>query len=120
MDKIAISEKFSLFSDHWRPKIIAQLNGQDVKVVKFKGEFVWHSHQNEDELFLIWHGKMRVDFRDRSVELQQGELLVVQRGVEHRTSADEEVEVILFEPAQTRNTGNIADEYFTAPTGSRV
>jgi mannose-6-phosphate isomerase-like protein (cupin superfamily) len=120
MVKIDIAEKFSLFSDYWRPKIVAQLNGQEVKLVKFKGEFVWHHHESEDELFLVWRGRMRVDFRDRSVDLKDGEFLVVKRGVEHRTVAEEEAEVILFEPAETRNTGNITDEHFTAPSGSTV
>jgi mannose-6-phosphate isomerase-like protein (cupin superfamily) len=120
MVKIDIAEKFSLFSDQWRPKIVAQLNGQEVKLVKFKGEFVWHHHESENELFLVWRGRMRVDFRDRSVDLKEGEFLVVHRGVEHRTVAEEEAEVILFEPADTRNTGNITDEHFTAPSGSTV
>jgi mannose-6-phosphate isomerase-like protein (cupin superfamily) len=120
MVKIDIAEKFSLFSDYWRPKIVAQLNGQEVKLVKFKGEFVWHHHESEDELFLVWRGRMRVDFRDRSVDLKEGEFLVVHRGVEHRTVAEEEAEVILFEPADTRNTGNITNEHFTAPSGSTV
>lgn len=120
MVKIDIAEKFSLFSDQWRPKIVAQLNGQEVKLVKFKGEFVWHHHESEDELFLVWRGRMRVDFRDRSVDLKEGEFLVVHRGVEHRTVAEEEAEVILFEPADIRNTGNITDEHFTAPSGSTV
>jgi mannose-6-phosphate isomerase-like protein (cupin superfamily) len=120
MVKIDIAEKFSRFSDHWRPKIVAQLNGQEVKLVKFKGEFVWHHHENEDELFLVWRGRMRVDFRDRSVDLNEGEFLVVKRGVEHRTVAEEEAEVILFEPADTRNTGNVTNDHFTAPSGSTV
>ncbi len=120
MVKIDIAEKFSLFSDHWRPKIVAHLNGQEVKLVKFKGEFVWHHHEKEDELFLVWRGRMRVDFRNRSVNLKTGEFLVVPRGVEHRTVAEEEAEVILFEPAETRNTGNIANDYFTAPSGGTI
>ena len=120
MVKIDIAEKFSLFSDHWRPKIVAQLNAQEVKLVKFKGEFVGHHHENEDELFLVWRGRMKVDFRDHSVDLKEGEFLVVQRGVEHRTVAEEEAEVILFEPADTRNTGKITNDYFTAPSGSTV
>lgn len=120
MTKIDIKEKFSLFSEHWRPKTVATLNGQDVKLVKFKGEFVWHHHEKEDELFLVWRGNMRIDFVDRSVHLREGEFLVVQRGVEHRTVADEEVEVILFEPSDTRNTGNIMDDFFTAPSGGIV
>ncbi len=120
MVKINIAEKFSLFNDQWRRKIVAQLKGQEVKLVKFKREFVWRHHENEDELFLVWRGGLRVDFRDRSVDLKEGEFLDVQRGVEHRTVAEEETEVILFEPADTRNTGNIANDYFTAPSGSAV
>lgn len=119
MDKVVIAEKFSLFSDHWRPKIVARLNGQEVKLVKFKGEFVWHHHENEDELFLVWRGRMRIDFRGRSIDLNEGEFFVVQRGIEHRTIADEEAEVILFEPANTRNTENITDEFFTAPPATK-
>jgi mannose-6-phosphate isomerase-like protein (cupin superfamily) len=114
---INLNEKFSLFSDYWRPKVVAALNGQEVKVVKFKGEFVWHHHEHEDELFLVWKGTFRVEFRDHVVTLRVGELIVVPHGVEHRTVAEEEVEVIIFEPAATRNTGNIADDTFTAPPG---
>jgi mannose-6-phosphate isomerase-like protein (cupin superfamily) len=117
---INIAEKFSLFSDHWRPKVIAALNGQEVKLVKLKGEFVWHRHDREDELFLVWKGEFNVEFRDHTVTLRPGELIVVPRGVEHRTAAAEEVEVIVFEPAATRNTGNIIDDTFTAPTGASV
>lgn len=117
---INLNQKFSLFSDHWRPKVVAELNGQEVKLVKFKGEFVWHHHERQDELFLVWKGRFRVEFRDRSVELNAGEFLVVPRGVEHRTVADEEVEVIIFEPAETRNTGNITDGKFTAPVGDTI
>jgi mannose-6-phosphate isomerase-like protein (cupin superfamily) len=120
MNKIDIAEKFSLFSDHWRPQIVAQLNGQEVKLVKFKGEFVWHHHENEDELFLVWRGSIRVEFRAHSVDLKAGEFFVVQRGHEHRTVAEEEAEVILFEPAGTRNTGNVTNDHFTAPSGSTV
>jgi mannose-6-phosphate isomerase-like protein (cupin superfamily) len=90
------------------------LNGQEVKLVKFKGEFVWHQHAGEDELFLVWKGSFRVEFRDRSLTLKEGELLVIPRGIEHRTAADEEAEVVLFEPAGTRNTGNIVHEKLTA------
>ena len=98
----------------------AQLNGQEVKLVKFKGEFVWHHHDEQDEMFLVWKGRFRVEFRDRTVELHAGELLVVPRGIEHRTAADEEVEVVLFEPAETRNTGNISDDTYTAPSGVSI
>lgn len=118
--KVNLKEKFDLFAEHWRPKVVAELNGQEVKLVKFKGEFVWHHHDSEDELFLVWKGHFRVEFRDHSVELHEGEFLVVPRGVEHRTIADEEVEVILFEPAATRNTGNVIDDRLTAPAGSTI
>lgn len=105
MDKINLSQKFSLFSQHWSPKIVAELNGQHVKLVKFQGPFVWHSHEQEDELFYVVRGGFRMEFRDRNVELRAGDLLVVPRGTEHRPVADEEVEVMLFEPASTVNTG---------------
>lgn len=117
---VNLNQKFSLFSDHWRPKVVAELNGQEVKLVKFKGEFVWHHHENQDELFLVWKGRFRVEFRDHTVELNAGEFLVVPRGIEHRTVADEQVEVIIFEPADTRNTGNVADDRFTAPAGDAI
>jgi mannose-6-phosphate isomerase-like protein (cupin superfamily) len=110
MQKIDLAEKFSRFSDHWSPKIVAELNGQQVKLVKFQGEFVWHSHANEDELFFVVRGAFRMEFRDRSVELREGEMLVVPRGVEHRPVAREEVCVMLFEPAATVNTGNAGGE----------
>lgn len=115
MDPIRIDDKFALFHEHWRPKIVAELNGQEVKVVKAQGTFPWHHHEDADEMFLVWRGRLRVEFLDRVVELGPGELLVVPRGVEHRTAAREEAEVLLFEPAETRNTGNIEDEQFTAP-----
>jgi mannose-6-phosphate isomerase-like protein (cupin superfamily) len=117
---VNLNHKFSLFSEYWRPKTAAQLNGQEVKLVKFKGEFVWHHHDSQDEMFLVWKGSFRVEFCDHTVELHAGELLVVPRGIEHRTAADEEVEVILFEPAETRNTGNISDNTFTAPGGISI
>jgi mannose-6-phosphate isomerase-like protein (cupin superfamily) len=117
---INLNQKFSLFSEHWRPKVVAELNGQEVKLVKFKGEFVWHHHESQDELFLVWKGRFRVEFRDHSVELREGEFLVVPRGLEHRTVAEEEVEVVIFEPAETRNTGNITDDEFTAPAGDSI
>lgn len=120
IEKIDISKKFALFYEYWRPKIVAELNGQEVKLVKFKGEFVWHHHDIEDELFLVWRGSFRVEFRDHIVELKQGELLVVDRGIEHRTVADEEVEVLIFEPQATCNTGDITDEHFTAPIGTKI
>ncbi|MBA2269202.1 MAG: cupin domain-containing protein [Verrucomicrobiota bacterium] len=120
MMKVNLTKKFAAFSEHWRPKIVGELNGQEVKLAKFKGEFVWHRHEEADEMFLVWRGQMRVEFRDRAVELNAGEFLVVPRGVEHRTVAEEEAEVVLFEPAATRNTGNVEDDRLTAPAGVRV
>jgi mannose-6-phosphate isomerase-like protein (cupin superfamily) len=120
MKKTNITEKFGLFNEHWRPKVVASLNGQEVKLVKFKGEFLWHHHDHEDELFLVWKGELRVEFRDHTIHLNAGEFVVVPRGTEHRTVAEEEVEVILFEPAATRNTGNRIDDRLTAPTGARI
>jgi mannose-6-phosphate isomerase-like protein (cupin superfamily) len=117
---VNLNQKFSAFSEHWRPKVVAELNGQEVKLVKCKGEFVWHQHDEQDEMFLVWKGNFRVEFRDRAVELSAGEFLVVPRGIEHRTAAEEEVEVVIFEPAETRNTGNIADDKFTAPDGVAI
>lgn len=105
-EKIGLAEKFGQFSAHWSPKIVAELNGQEVKLVKFLGEFVWHSHEREDELFLVIRGSFRMEFRDRTVELREGEMIVVPRGMEHRPVAGEEVWVLLFEPAATLNTGN--------------
>jgi len=117
---INLQEKFALFHEHWRPKVIAELNGQEVKLVKFQGEFPWHHHETEDELFLVWRGRFRVEFRDHVVELGPGEMVVVPHGVEHRTAADEEAEVLIFEPAATRNTGSVDSEGFTAPNGVRI
>jgi mannose-6-phosphate isomerase-like protein (cupin superfamily) len=120
IEKVDLAEKFASFTEHWRPKIVGELNGQEVKVVKFKGEFVWHQHEDADEMFLVWRGRMRVEFRERTVELAPGELLIVPRGIEHRTAAEEETEVLLFEPAATRNTGNVSDDRFTAPGGVKI
>jgi len=107
--KVNLAEKFARFSAHWQPKVVGELNGQHVKLVKFQGPFTWHHHEHEDELFLVVRGRFRMEFRDHAVELEQGELLIVPRGVEHRPVADEEVEVLLFEPAGTLNTGNVRD-----------
>lgn len=120
MDKISLDEKFALFDEHWRPKVVAELNGQEIKLVKAQGTFPWHRHEYEDELFFVWRGRFRIEYRDHIVELGPGELAVVPRGVEHRTAADEEAEVLIFEPAEVRNTGNVADERFTAPLGARI
>ena len=117
MNKVSLSEKFAMIHEHWRPKVVAQLNGQEVKLVKFEGVFPWHHHEQEDEMFLVWRGRATIEFRDGRVTLKAGESCVVPRGVEHRTMADAEAEVLVFEPAETRNTGNIVDETFTAPDG---
>lgn len=110
MEKINLREKFSLFSEHWSPRIAGELNGQQVKLSKFQGAFTWHHHENEDELFLVVKGRFRMELRDRTIELEEGEFLIVPRGVEHRPVADEEVHVLLFEPASTLNTGNVENE----------
>lgn len=110
MDKVNLSEKFSLFNEPWSPRIIGELNGQHVKAVKLKGEFVWHHHENEDELFLVTKGKLKMEFREKTIEVNEGEFIIVPRGVEHRPVADEEVLVVLFEPASTLNTGNVENE----------
>lgn len=121
MSPISLPDKFALITEHWRPKVVAQLNGQELKLVKFAGVFPWHHHAHEDELFLVWRGQMTIEFRDRAaVTLAPGELCVVPRGVEHRTLADTEAEVLVFEPAATRNTGNVTDATFTAPDGIPV
>lgn len=117
---VNLTQKFSLFKEHWRPKVVARLNNQEVKLVKCKGEFLWHQHDDEDELFLVWKGRLRIEFRDRVTELRPGELLVVPRATEHRTVAEEESEVIVFEPAGTRNTGNVSDGTLTAVSGVSV
>jgi mannose-6-phosphate isomerase-like protein (cupin superfamily) len=118
--RINLDEKFALFTEHWRPKTIAALNGQEIKVIKVKGEFPWHQHEKEDEFFLVWKGKFRVEFRDHIVELQPGECVVVPHGVEHRTCADEEAEILCFEPAGVVNTGNVTDATYTAPGGVSI
>jgi mannose-6-phosphate isomerase-like protein (cupin superfamily) len=110
MHKINLAEKFGLFAEPWKPKIVAELNGQHVKLVKIRGEFVWHHHEREDELFYVVRGWFRMDFRDRSVVLREGEMIVVPRGVEHRPVADEECSILLFEPASTLNTGSAGGE----------
>ena len=109
MERIRIADKFAAFSDTWSPKIVAELNGQQVKAARLHGEFVWHHHAQEDELFLVVRGRLRILFRDREVELEAGDMCVVPRGVEHKPVADEPCEVLLFEPASTLNTGNAED-----------
>jgi mannose-6-phosphate isomerase-like protein (cupin superfamily) len=110
MSTIRLADKLSAFQEHFSPKVIAELNGQEVKVVKFRGSFVWHHHDNEDELFLVLAGRFRMDFRDKEVWVETGELIVVPRGTEHCPHADEEVSLLLFEPASTLNTGNVQNE----------
>lgn len=110
IDKINLGEAFARIHQHWSPTIAAELNGQMVKLVKFQGEFVWHHHEHEDEMFLVHRGEFVMEFRDRRVELRAGDFIIVPRGVEHRPVAIQEAEVILFEPASTLNTGNVQNE----------
>ncbi|MCY7379508.1 MAG: cupin domain-containing protein [Gemmatimonadaceae bacterium] len=110
MEKVNLAEKFARFTAHWQPKIVGELNGQQVKLAKFAGPFEWHRHEREDELFLVVRERFRMEFRDRDIELEVGEFLIVPRGVEHRPVADAEVEVLLFEPAGTLNTGNVRSD----------
>jgi mannose-6-phosphate isomerase-like protein (cupin superfamily) len=109
IEKVNLGSRFAQFTEQWSPKIVAELNGQMVKLVKFQGDFVWHHHDNEDELFLVVAGRMRMDFRDRDVWLEPGEMIVVPRGVEHKPFAEGEAHVLLFEPATTLNTGNVVN-----------
>ncbi len=117
MDKISLSEKFSSFTDLWNPRIIADLNEDQIKLVKVKGDFIWHHHENEDELFMVLKGKLLMDFRDhpdstaiKTIEIKAGEIIVVPKGVEHRPHADDEVHVMLIEPKTVTNTGNEENE----------
>ena len=110
MKKINLPEKFSLFSEHWTPKVVAELNGQHVKLAKLKGEFIWHKHKDEDELFMVIKGVLKIEFRDSVIEIKENEMLVVPRGVEHKPIAQEEVWLMMFEPAGTLNTGTEQNE----------
>lgn len=110
MEKVNITEKLSQFADHWNPRIIGELNGQQVKAAKLKGEFFFHHHEHEDELFLVIKGTLKMEFRDKTILIHPGEFLIVPRGVDHKPIAEEEVELLLFEPASTLNTGNIENE----------
>jgi mannose-6-phosphate isomerase-like protein (cupin superfamily) len=112
--KVNVQQKLALFDQHWSPKIVGELNGQYVKLVKFQGPFVWHHHDNEDELFLVVKGRLRMEFPDRSEWLEEGEFIIVPRGVEHRPVAEAEAHVLLFEPVSTLNTGNIENELTVA------
>jgi mannose-6-phosphate isomerase-like protein (cupin superfamily) len=120
VQKINLAERFGRITEHWRPKIVAELNGQVVRLVKVQGEFVWHRHAAEDELFYVVRGQLRIDFRDGPVTLGPGEMLVVPHGVEHRPVAEEECELLLFEPAEVRNTGDVEHPTLTAPRDARV
>jgi len=110
VEKVNVAEKFKEIEDYWNPRIVGELNGQQVKLVRLKGEFVWHHHENEDEMFLVVKGKFRIEFHDRQVWLNEGEFIVVPRNVEHRPVAEEDAHVLLFEPASTLNTGNVRNE----------
>jgi mannose-6-phosphate isomerase-like protein (cupin superfamily) len=110
MEKVKFEEKFSLFNDYWSPKIVGELNGQLVKFAKFKNEFVWHKHDDEDEMFFVLKGTLTIEFRDKKVELQANEFIIVPRGTEHKPMAAEEVWVMLFEPKTTLNTGDTEGE----------
>lgn len=120
MEKVSLAEKFALINEHWRPKVVGELNDQEVKIVKFQGEFPWHHHEHEDEMFMAISGDFRLEFRDKTIELKPGEFMIVPRGVEHRPVAEKEVEVLLFEPKNVLNTGNISDQQFTAPIGDKI
>ena len=107
MKKININQKFNLFNDHWNPKIVAELNGQNVKLAKVKGEFVWHNHEDQDELFFVYKGTLIIEFRDKEVKLNEGDMIVVPKGVDHKPKAKDEVWLILFEPNNILHTGNV-------------
>jgi quercetin dioxygenase-like cupin family protein len=117
---IDLTEKFAAIPDHWRPRVAARLNGQDVRLVKVQGVFPWHSHADAEEMFLVWKGRFRVEFRDRIETLAPGQFIVVPRGVEHRTGADDEAEVLIFEPSEVINTGDAPVSAFTAPQDQTV
>jgi mannose-6-phosphate isomerase-like protein (cupin superfamily) len=110
MKKVNIQDKLDQFQEHWSPKIVGELNGQQVKLAKLKGEFLWHKHDHEDELFYVVHGHLRIELRDKTLDLFPGEFCIIPRGVEHKPVAKEEVSIMLFEPASTLNTGNVIDE----------
>ena len=109
MEKVNLTKKLALFNDYWSPKVVGELNGQHVKLVKLQGEFVWHHHDAEDELFLVIKGQLTIRFRDRDIILDEGEFLIIPRGVEHKPVAEAEVHILLFEPQNTLNTGNVRD-----------
>lgn len=110
MEKVNLIQKFESFNEHWSPKIVGELNGQHVRLVKVQGEFVWHQHEGEDEFFMVIKGKLKLEFRDRVVELSENEIMIVPREVEHKPVAEDEAWILLFEPASTVNTGNVQNE----------
>lgn len=110
INKVNIAEKLSHISDHWNPRVAGELNGQQVKLVKVSGEFIWHKHDDEDEMFLVIDGNFKMELRDKTIQLQPGEFVIIPRGVEHRPVAEGEVSIMLFEPATTLNTGNVKNE----------
>jgi mannose-6-phosphate isomerase-like protein (cupin superfamily) len=110
MEKINLYQKFNLFSEHWSPKIIGELNDQQIKLGKFQGEFVWHKHDNEDEAFFVMKGSFNMELRDKTIVLNEGDMVVIPKGVEHRPVAENEAWVMMFEPATTLNTGNVINE----------
>ena len=113
IDKINIQEKLDSFNDYWNPRIAGRLNGQLIKLVKFKGEFVWHKHDNEDEMFLVLHGSFNMELRDKTLTISTGDFIIIPKGTEHRPVAESEVHVMLFEPDTTLNTGDAIDSGLT-------
>lgn len=111
IEKITIAEKLDLFTDYFNPRIVGELNGQHIKIVKFKGEFVWHHHDEEDEMFLVINGAFTMELREKSIYLEKGDFIIISKGTEHKPVATEEVHVMLFEPAGTLNTGNKQTEF---------
>ena len=111
MNKINIEQKLSLFNDHWNPRIVGELNHQHVKLAKIKGEFIWHKHDNEDEMFMVLTGTLKIAFRDRTETISENEIIIVPKGVEHKPIAEEEVSIMLFEPASTINTGELENKF---------
>lgn len=121
MQTIDLATKLALIDEHWRPRVVGELNGQEVKLVKFQGTFVWHHHDHADEMFLGIEGRFRVEYRDApAATVEPGQMVIVPRGVEHRTVAEEEASVLIFEPADVRNTGNVEDPRLTAPGGVTI
>ncbi len=119
MEKVNLAEKLSLFTDYYNPRIVGELNNQHVKLAKLKGEFIWHKHDDEDELFLVIKGTLTMEYRDRTVNINEGEFIIVPRGIEHKPVANDEVHILLFEPASTLNTGDVKNE-FTRPELDKI